>query len=268
MKTPQIVAHVLVPADQHAPEAIHPTMRPLHDPPPRPEPGVLLQRFGLFPPRSDVCGEPKFGEQAADLVIIIACVQAHPLGRGRGRCRPLDGDTLKSLPHPLEVMPMSPLHRKANGHAAARGEDAALGPDFPAIGRLLADLFPPQGGLWSWRHPSRAMPSPSLSRPHRPPGDSSTALGRRQPPSTLGRGDGRNYGSRCPSPATHSTGSQGGARRKWPPSPAEPRHGADGPPGGVVCAAGAAARYAPTIRQAYANHGGFSRGLHASVRLL
>jgi hypothetical protein len=29
MKKPQIVAHFLVPADQHAPEAIHPTMRPL-----------------------------------------------------------------------------------------------------------------------------------------------------------------------------------------------------------------------------------------------
>jgi hypothetical protein len=29
MQKPQIVAHFLVPADQHAPEAIHPTMRAL-----------------------------------------------------------------------------------------------------------------------------------------------------------------------------------------------------------------------------------------------
>src|SRR5499427_10848997 len=100
MKTPQIVAPCLVPADQHAPEAIPPTLRPLHDPPPRPEPGVRLQRLGLFPPRSEVGGEPACGEPVADLVIVIALVPAHPLGRGRGRCRPLEGKTLACLPHP------------------------------------------------------------------------------------------------------------------------------------------------------------------------
>ena len=59
MQKPQVVAYFLVPADQHAPEAIHPTMRALHDPPPGFEPGFLLQRFGLFPPRTDVGGEAK-----------------------------------------------------------------------------------------------------------------------------------------------------------------------------------------------------------------
>ena len=34
-RNPQIGAHCLVPADRHAPAAIQPTMRALHDPPPR-----------------------------------------------------------------------------------------------------------------------------------------------------------------------------------------------------------------------------------------
>jgi hypothetical protein len=134
-------------------------MRPLYDPPPRPDPGVLLQRFGCFPPRSEVCGESTCGAQVADLVISIACVQAQPLGRSRGRCRPLDGNTLNRLPHPLEVMPLSPRHREADGHAAL-GADAARDPELPPIGRLLADLVPPPWGAWVMA-PSLASPSPS-----------------------------------------------------------------------------------------------------------
>jgi hypothetical protein len=187
-------------------------MRPLHDPSPRPDPGVLLQRFGLFPPRSEVCGAPKCGAQVADLVIIIAFVQAQPLGRSRGRCRPLDGNTLNRLPHPLEVMPLSPRHREADGPAAALGAEAARGPELPPIGRMLADLFPPRGA-WVMA-PSLASPSPSspckaseATRPlfHR---------ARKTPAAVPSwKREGRHDGSRCPSQAAPATGSQCGARR-------------------------------------------------------
>ena len=125
MKKSQIVAHFLVPADQHAPEAIHPTMRPLHDPPPRPEPSVLLQRFGLFPPRSDVGGEPEFGEQGAHFIIVIAFVQAHPLRPSWGWLWPRDRDTGDGLSGHLEVMAIRALDGDADELAIdAFGSDA------------------------------------------------------------------------------------------------------------------------------------------------
>jgi hypothetical protein len=129
---------VLVPADQHTPEAMHPTMRALRDP----------------PPRTDVGGEPAFGEPGEDLVIVIACVQTPPLRCLWGWPRPCDGKTRERLPRHLEVMALVPRHRQADGHAATLAEDAACGPDRPAIGRVLADLVPPEGGPWSWRHGS------------------------------------------------------------------------------------------------------------------
>jgi hypothetical protein len=268
MKQSQRVAHFLVPTAQHAPKAMPPPRRPLHDPPPRPAPSVLRPRLGLFPPRAAVGGAPECGEHVADRISGIAFVQAHPWGRGRARGRPVDGTTLARLPPQLAVMPMGPRHGEAEGHAAARGAEAALGPHLPALGRLLAPLVPPHGGRWSWPHPSRALPRQSLLRPRRPLGRSATAPGRHPPPSTLGSGDGRHSWSRGPSPAAHATGRRGGARRTWHPSRCDPRHGAEGPPGGAVCAAGAPVRGAPPTRQEYAQHGGFARGLHASVRLL
>ena len=59
MQKPQIIAHFFIPADQHAPEAIHPTMRAFHHPSPCLETGFLLERLGLFPSGSDVDGEPR-----------------------------------------------------------------------------------------------------------------------------------------------------------------------------------------------------------------
>ena len=69
MQKRQVVLYFLVPADQHASEAIHPTMRAFHDPPSGLETSILLERLGLFPPRPEVGGEPTLGQQVADLVI-------------------------------------------------------------------------------------------------------------------------------------------------------------------------------------------------------
>jgi hypothetical protein len=51
-------------------------MRAFHQPPPCLATGFLLERLGLFPPRSDVGGQAKLGQQLPHLVIVIAFVQA------------------------------------------------------------------------------------------------------------------------------------------------------------------------------------------------
>jgi hypothetical protein len=71
MQKPQIVAYFFVPADQHAPEAIHPAMRAFHRPAPGFEPSLLSECLGLFPPRPDVGGEAKLVQECSNLVIVI-----------------------------------------------------------------------------------------------------------------------------------------------------------------------------------------------------
>src|SRR5262245_9839261 len=214
MQERQIVTHFLVPADEHAPEAIHPTMRALYYPPSCPETGLLLDRLGLFPPCPDVGREAEFGQQLAHFIIVIALVQTHPLGCVWGRLRPLHWDTLDRLPSQLEVIPIRARHGQADGHATAGGEAAALGADLPAICLVLAHLFPPQGGLWSSPRPWPATPSQCPSRPHNPADPAPIGLGRRLPPSTPGSGDGQNCWNRCLCHAGHSIGNQCGGRRK------------------------------------------------------
>src|ERR687895_772367 len=221
MQKPQIVACFLVPADQDASETIHPTLCALHHPPPGFDPGLLFEGLGLFPARPNVGGEAKLGQQIAHFVVVIALIQAHPLRGCRARLRPRDRDTLDGLSGHLEVITIGALDRQADRHATAVGEHAALGAELAAVGWVPAHLFPPQGGLWSWPHPSRAIPSQSPARHRRQAGRSSTMPGRDPPPSTLGSGDARNCWSRYPSHAAHSTGIRYGARRRWHPSPSD-----------------------------------------------
>jgi hypothetical protein len=193
MQKRHIVPHVLVPTDQHTPEAIHPAVRALHNPPPCPEPGFLLQGVGLFPLRSDMGGESDLGEQSTDVRIVIAFVQAHPLRRVWGRLRPLDGNALDGLPCQLEVMAVGALHCEADRHAAAVGEYTALGAGFATVGGVLAHLFPPQAGLWSSPRSWLTPPSQCRARRRRRQGPSSTTSKRPQPRSILESDDGRNY---------------------------------------------------------------------------
>src|SRR5919108_3116851 len=208
MQKRHIVPHFFVPTDQHTPEAIHPAVCALHHPPPCPQPGFLLQGLGLFPAPSDMGGASKRGEQRTDFLIVIAFVQTHPLRRVWGRLRPLDGDALAGLPCHLEVMAVGAFHGEAERHAAAVGEYTALGPGFATAGGVLAHLFPPQAGLGSSPRPWPATPSQCRAVRRSRQGPSSTASKRPQPRPILESDDGRNYWSRDPSQAEHSTGSR------------------------------------------------------------
>jgi hypothetical protein len=145
MQKREIIAHFFVPADQHAPEAIHPAMRPLHAPPAGFESRLPFERLGLFPPRPDVGGEAKLGQQAAYLIIVIVFVQTHPPWGVWGRLRPCDRKTLDGVPSHLESMAIRPLYGEADRHATAFSEHAALGADLPRLVGFLPTFFPPKG---------------------------------------------------------------------------------------------------------------------------
>src|SRR5215831_18202230 len=81
MQQPHVVAHFLVPADQHAPKTVHPTLRAFHPPPPGFEPSLLLQRLGFLAPCPAMRRAAERVEPLPHLVIIIAFVHKTPSGR-------------------------------------------------------------------------------------------------------------------------------------------------------------------------------------------
>src|SRR5215510_14918194 len=268
MQKTQIVTYFLIPADQHPSEAVHPAMRAFHYPPPCLEPELVFQRFRFISPRPDMGGKAKLEQQPPYLLIVITFVETHPLGSLGGGIGPLDGDALDGLTRQLEVIAIGPIHCETDGHAAAVGEQAALRADFAAVGRILAHLFPPQAGLWSWRHPSPATPNQCLARRHMPPAPVPTRPRRHWLPSMLGSDDGPHCVSRCRWHPRRPTDSRCAAQRKWHPSLYDHQRGDDDIPKDAVCAGGVMAQCAPTARRAYASHGGRAHGRQASVWLL
>src|SRR5262245_36857927 len=197
MQKAQIVARFLVPADQDASETIHPTMRAFHYPAPRFETGLLLEGLGFFPACPDVGSAAKLLQEVANFVIVIAFIQAQSVRCLGGRVRPLGGDTCNRLARHFEVIAIRAVDGEPDRHTLPVGENAALGARFPAIGGVLAHLFPPQGGLWLSPRPSPATPSPCPARRHMPPAPVPTRPRRHPPPSTLGSADEPHCVRRC-----------------------------------------------------------------------
>src|SRR5437870_6694593 len=104
MQKSHVVAHFLVPADEHAPKTVHPTMRALHDPPPGFETGLLLQCLGFLAPCPDMRREAELVQQRPYLVIIIAFVQTHPLGGVWCGVRSLHSNALDGLSSHFEII--------------------------------------------------------------------------------------------------------------------------------------------------------------------
>src|SRR5882724_1338420 len=266
MQKRQIIAHLLVPADQQPPEAIHPAMGPLHHPPTRPVPGFTRDRSGFLTLGLDVGGEPKLGQQLAHFVEVIALIQAHALWLLWGRRRARERDTGARLLDHLEVIPIGPLNGDPQGDAAAVGEHAPFGPELPAVGRILTHLFPPRGALVitpSMASHSQSMPCKASYSP-RP---CSQRARKTPPPSTPGSGDGRNCLNRGQCHSGRSIGTQYGGRRRWHPWPDDHRRGAGGTRTGAVSGAGALAGCAPTVRRGSATHAALALGHHAWIRL-
>src|SRR5579859_6577934 len=110
MQKRQVVLGLLVPADQQSSEAVHPRMRPFHDPPTRFEACFSLDGFGLFPTRANMSGEPKFAQDLTHLLIVIARIQTHPLWLLLRRLGARDDDRLDGRTRQFHVMPIGAFY--------------------------------------------------------------------------------------------------------------------------------------------------------------
>jgi hypothetical protein len=112
----EIILSFLVPAHQHPAKAIHPPLRALHHPPPRPGTRVAFEGLGFFPPGPDVSREATLLERVPYLRVVIPFVQTPPLGPLFGGAGPLDDDTLEGLLDSLQVGPIGPGDPQAHRH--------------------------------------------------------------------------------------------------------------------------------------------------------
>jgi hypothetical protein len=268
MPTRQLMAPLLVPADQHPSAPGHPTRGPLHHPPTGLVPCCTRPCLGVLTPGPAGGGAPPAGPQLAHVSNVRARVQAPALGRRGGRCRPRHRATLERRPGPRDGMPLGARDGHPQGDAAAVGEPAPLGPDLPAIGRMLAHRVPPPAGLGASPRPWPAPPRQGPARQHRPSGPAPSRPGRRRPPSTPGSGDGRHGWHSGPSLAGRALGLRGGGRRRWHPGPGARPRVTGGTRAAAASGAGAAVGGAPTVRRGDAHHAERSPGRHAWRRLL
>ena len=77
MKKGDVIAWILVPADQNAPEAVQPTVSAFHHPAPGFETGFLLDGPGLdslslFAPAADVGGDAKLVQGMTHPIEVVA----------------------------------------------------------------------------------------------------------------------------------------------------------------------------------------------------
>src|SRR5579871_1364880 len=219
MQQRQIVFGLLAPADENAAEAVHPTVRPLHDPTPRLIPCLPLERLSLLPPCLDVGREAELRDEGADLVVVIAFIHTHPLrrvGAGPGAFGVV-GDTLQRGFDQLHVVAVGAVHRYPDRDAVGLDQQAALDAPFGPVGRVFPGLFPPRGVPWSCTRPYSATTSRCLSSRRRPSDPSPTGPGRRPPSPSVGSGRGRWNRGRSGWRRGPSTDSRCGARRGWPP---------------------------------------------------
>ena len=174
MKQTQKILRFLFPSYQDTTKAVHPTMRPLYNPAASFESCLPFNCLCLFATRTDMSGIAKLFHQVSYLTRIIPLIQAHPLRLFLRRLRPFYRNTFyRRLCH-FAIMSISSINRQANRHTRTFSKHTSFNAFFGPIRRVWTCFFPRQVGLWSWRHPSIAMTSQSLSSGHNLPRPSST----------------------------------------------------------------------------------------------
>lgn len=160
MKQSHIVFRFLLPPDQNPPEAVHPTMCPLHHPALCSLVRVLLQRLCFFASRADMSRVTEHLHKFPHLLVIVAFVQAKVLPVVRSWLGTADGDALQCRLGQFHIVPVRTINRKANGKPFSLTEQRPLDAAFPAIRRVFAGFFPRPRAPWSWRHPVIATSNP------------------------------------------------------------------------------------------------------------
>jgi hypothetical protein len=97
MQKGKIVVGRFVPPNQHAPKAIHPTMRALHYPASGFKADVPFDRLGFFATSPDVGREAKLPQRLAHFLIVVPFVQTQALRALLGRAWAFHHQTVHGL---------------------------------------------------------------------------------------------------------------------------------------------------------------------------
>ena len=117
-----MVLGFLRPADEEAAEAVE-----LDHPAAGAEAGFALERSRFFTARADVGAEAERVGEFVDLGVVVALVQAKPMGP-LGGVRPVDHDLFECRAEELEVVDVGTRDLEPDRDAAAFAEERALRP--------------------------------------------------------------------------------------------------------------------------------------------
>ena len=215
MQERNVVLWLLVPTNQDAAEAIHPTMGAFHHPPSRPFACFVFDLLSLFTSGANMGRKAKFFQNLAHRLIIIAFVQTHPLRLFWGWLRALHHHPLDGFAGQLHIVPVRPIHSQANGHTMPISQQAAFDPAFATVGGISPGFFPRLTGLCLAPRPY--LTSPSRSRLARQIASRLLARASKtpQPRPTPEIGRGRWSERTGPFRPRLSTGNLSARQRKW-----------------------------------------------------
>lgn len=168
MKQSQKILRLLFPPRQDAAEAVHPAVRPLHNPATSLKSRLSFNRLRFFATSADMCSITKFFHQISYLLRIVTFVQTHALRFLPGRLGTNNWNTCYRRFNHFAIMTISSFNRQSNRHTRCFGKQTAFNAFFGPVRRVWACFFPRQAEPLSLLHPSIATPSLFLSTHHNP----------------------------------------------------------------------------------------------------
>ena len=160
MEHGEVGVGAFLPAGEDAPEAVEPGVGAFDDPAAGAEASLAFDRLRFFAAAADVGGERELLAEVADLVVVVAAVEAEPLRRLRCRCGSLDRDRFDRGASQLEIVQVRARWRDPDRDALALGEERSFRPFFALSVGLGPVSSPPSGALPS--APSIASHSHSI----------------------------------------------------------------------------------------------------------
>lgn len=197
-------------------------MRPLHNPTPSFEAGFSFNSLCLLATRTNMSRITKLFNQISYLARIITLIKTHTLGFSFSRLRPFYRNTFYGCLYHFAIMTISSVNRQANRYSGCFGKQTAFNSFFSPVRRIWACFSPRQAGPLSWRRPSIATTSLSLSTRHNPPEQAPRVSGIFRLRSNSETASEQYCSNKYPSHSRRSIDSRFAIQRKYRPLPCGP----------------------------------------------
>lgn len=197
-------------------------MRPLHNPTPSFEAGFSFNSLCLLATRTNMSRITKLFYQLSYLARIITLIKTHTLGCSLCWLGALHWNTFYGRLYHFAIMTIGSVNRQANRYAGCFGEQTAFNAFFSPVRRIWACFFSRPAGPLSWRRPSIATTSLSLSVRHNPPEQAPKVSGIFRLWSTSETASGPYCSNKYPSHSRRSIDNRFAIQRRCRPLPCGP----------------------------------------------